>query len=144
MGRIRRGLVEVAVAFGQRSVYFVGRYMKELFPFGVGAVFLLPCRSCAVEHNGGTQHIGLYKHLGIFDAAVHMAFCCEMYHTVYIIFRKYLTDGILITDVCLYESIIGSFVDTFQILKVSCVCQRIHVYYTYLFAVLFQHVVYVI
>ena len=41
-----------------------------------------------IHQHLGAQNIGLQKHLGVFDGAVNMAFCSEVYHHIRMLFFK--------------------------------------------------------
>ena len=115
--------------------------MKELLSFGIGSVFLFPCIPCACEHDAGSENIGADECLGILNASVDMAFRSKVYNAVDVVLIEDLFDGILIGYISLYEGVILPAFNVLEVLKVSCVCEHIHVDDTDLVSVLFEHVV---
>ena len=87
--------------------------MEELLSFLEASVFQLPCSLCGIQHDQGSQHVGLYKDLRIFDASVHMAFRRKMHHSVDVIFFENLIDLFRIADICLNKRIVISILDIF-------------------------------
>ena len=70
------------------------------------AVLKLPGCLCRIEHDQSTKHVCLYKNFRVADASVYMALCCEMNHTVNVIFIEDLVDCLAVADICPYKCII--------------------------------------
>jgi len=138
-------LIEIRIwIIVQRTIYFICRYMQKLLAFLESTIREFPCYLCTVQHNGCTKDIGLNKDFRILDGTIYMRLCCKMNHTVNIIFCKDLADGFLIADICLDKGIILSVLDIFQIFKISCVCQLVHVDNTDLIVIFAEHIMNII
>ena len=145
MGIIRCRLIEECIVIiGKRTVYLVRGDMQELFAFLEAAVLKLPCCLGTVQHDSRSQYIGLYEDLRIADTSVHVAFRCEMYHTVDIVLCEDLADGFLVADIGFYEGVIVTFFHILQVLKIACIRQCIHVDDANFIVVFLKHVMNVV
>ena len=71
-----------------------------------------------------SQNVGLHKNIRILDAAVYMAFRCEMNHTVDIVLLKDLDHLLSVTDICFDKGVVLFLLDILQILQITCIGQR--------------------
>ena len=118
--------------------------MKEFLVRLKGSVRKLPCRLGRVQHNQGPQNIRPDKNLRIPDTSVHMTLRGKMDHPVDIILVKNLHDSFTVTDVRFYKGIVISVFDIFQIFKISCISQFVHIDDTDLIVIFLKHVMNII
>ena len=118
--------------------------MQELLAFLECAIRQLPCSLRAVQHNGCTKYIRLYKYFRMLDTSVYMRLRCEMYHAVDIILSKNLRDCFLVADIRLHKCIILTILNVFQILQIPCIRQHIHIDDTDFIIILLKHIMDVI
>ena len=118
--------------------------MQKLLIWFKAAIRKLPGCLGTVQHNSGSQHIGLYKNLRMFNTAVYMTLCCEVDYSVNIVLSKHPADGFLITDICFHKGIIVSFLNILQILQIARVGQGIHIDDPDLLVIFLKHIMNII
>ena len=114
--------------------------MKEALSLLVASVRILPGRPRTVKHNGRSQNIGLYKHLRVLDAPVHMALRRKVNHPVDFVFLENFGDGFLVADIRFDKGIILPLLHLFQIFQIPRIGQCVHVDDADLVVILFKHV----
>ena len=104
---VRRCLIEKrGIVLRQAAVNLICGNMQKLLALLKASVRQLPCRLRTVQHNRGSQYIGLHEHFRIFNASVHMTLRRKMDHTINVILGKDPADRILVADIRFYKSII--------------------------------------
>ena len=88
---------------------------------------LFPSQFCSLQHAQSAHHVGLREGERVLDGAVNMALCCEVNHTVDVIFLEDSHNCLKVTDVGFDKGIVRFVFNVFQVGEVACVCQLINV-----------------
>ncbi len=130
------------VALGtQRAVDLIGgnlQVLLALFPRLCGGI--IPGVLAALQQVHGAQHIALDKDLGVFDAAVNMAFGCKVDDIIRIVLSDQVGDERFVADVALHKDVTGVILDVLQVLEVAGIGQLVEVDEADVL-ILFQHIV---
>ena len=119
MDRRLLGKEQVGPVQGQVAVHLVGGHLM----IALDAVF-----AAGVHHGGGADDVGLQKHTGVLDGAVHMALGGEVHHHVGVLLLKQLVNGLPVADIRLHEAEVGVVHHRSQGGQVSGIGQLVQAY----------------
>ena len=63
--------------------------------------------AACVHQHCGTDNVGVQENLRVLDGTVNMAFCCEVYNHIRMLFLKKLVNGLTVCDALFYKTEIG-------------------------------------
>ncbi len=117
------GLSEEAAVKLKRTIDFVRRDVIEklIFPVASPGVFgRLQQAECA-------EDVGASKGKWVFDGSVDVAFGCQMYDAIHIVFRHQFVHKIEVANIGTDEYVVGSVFQIFQVGKVARIGQFIYI-----------------
>ena len=109
------------------SIHLVCRNVIESFSFvsfGQGIPIYLGC----LEERKGAHHVDTRKGEGVLDAAVHMAFGCQVDDAFDVVGFHYLNHFLIVADIGLYKGVVRGFLHVLEVGKVAGIGELVEVY----------------
>ena len=86
-----------------------------------------PIELSSLQERQSAHHIGAGKGEWVFDGAIHMALCSQMYDAIDLLILHQLIKGIKVADIHLHELVVGLILDVLEVSEITCIRELIKV-----------------